>query len=108
MDINEENKNLDKYKKQLSFINMIFDGIIFVTKNKINYQEMIYQYEKHNAYTSHNIKWTAKTNSTRTINLTSINSNQASHIVSLFTKNTNTKMQFIKQREKDEKIIKNL
>ncbi|CAG8476167.1 21012_t:CDS:2 [Gigaspora margarita] len=72
IDINEENKNLDECKKQLFFINMR---------------------EKRNTYTSRNIKRTAKTNSTRTINLTSINPNQASHIVSLFTKNTNAEIE---------------
>ncbi|CAG8746721.1 32687_t:CDS:2 [Gigaspora margarita] len=55
IDINEENKNLDECKKQLSFINMVkietsnnaisadFGDVIFATKNRIDYQEMIYQ-----------------------------------------------------------------
>ncbi|CAG8472868.1 12759_t:CDS:10, partial [Racocetra persica] len=121
IDINEENENLDKYKKQLSFINMVeietsnntistgFDNVIFATKNRINFQEMIYQHEKHNAYTFRNIEQTAKTNNTRIINLTSINPNKTSYIVLLFTKNANAKMRFIKQREKrwknDQKVI---
>ncbi|GES86655.1 hypothetical protein GLOIN_2v1789992 [Rhizophagus clarus] len=108
MDINEKSRNssLNECKKQLSFIEMAktdntisadFDNVIFVTKNGIDIQEMIYQCEKHNVYTSRNIERAIKTNNTRIINSTSINSNQANHIVSFFTKNENTEMRFIKQ-----------
>ncbi|GET65376.1 hypothetical protein GLOIN_2v1789992 [Rhizophagus irregularis DAOM 181602=DAOM 197198] len=94
MDINDESKNssLNECKKQLSFIDMVeietsknmistdFDNVIFVTKNGIDIQEMVYQREKHNAYTSRNIEWTIKTNNTRIINSDLINPNQANHI----------------------------
>ncbi|POG81189.1 hypothetical protein GLOIN_2v1471121 [Rhizophagus irregularis DAOM 181602=DAOM 197198] len=106
MDINDESKNssLNECKKQLSFIDMVeietsknmistdFDNVIFVTKNGIDIQEMVYQREKHNAYTSRNIEWTIKTNNTRIINSDLINPNQANHIVSFFTKNENAEM----------------
>ncbi|CAB4476853.1 unnamed protein product [Rhizophagus irregularis] len=66
MDINDKSKNssLNECKKQLSFIDMVeidtsknmistdFDNVIFVTKNGIDIQEMVYRREKHNAYTS--------------------------------------------------------
>lgn len=74
--------------------------MIFVTKNGIDFQEMVYRRKKHNAYTSRNIERTIKTNNTRIINSTSINPNQANHIVSFFTKNENAEMRFVKQREK--------
>ncbi|CAG8787897.1 10861_t:CDS:2, partial [Racocetra fulgida] len=76
-------------KKQLSFINMVeietsnniisagFNSVIFATKNNNNFQGIIYQCEKHNAYTSRNIEQTVKTNNIRIINLTSINLNKA-------------------------------
>ncbi|PKC01861.1 hypothetical protein RhiirA5_504384 [Rhizophagus irregularis] len=67
MDIDEESRNLS--------LNEYFDDMIFVTKNGIDFQEMIYRYEKH-----HNIERTIKTNNTRIINSTSINPNQANHI----------------------------
>jgi hypothetical protein len=73
---------------------------MFATKNGINFQEMIYQREKHNAYTSRNIERTVRTNNTRIINSTSINPNQANRIVSFFTRNENAEMRFVKQREK--------
>ena len=73
---------------------------MFATKNEIDFQEMIYRREKHNAYTSRNIERTIKTNNIRIINSISINSNQANRIVSFFTKNENAGMRFIKQREK--------
>ncbi|CAB5374015.1 unnamed protein product [Rhizophagus irregularis] len=111
MDVDEKNRNssLNECRKQLSFIDLEetentistdFDDMIFVTKNRIDFQEMIYRHEKHNAYTSRNIERTIKTNNTRIINSTSINPNQANHIVSFFTKNENAEMWFIKQREK--------
>ncbi|CAB4488254.1 unnamed protein product [Rhizophagus irregularis] len=67
MDIDEESRNLslNECRKQLSFIDLnetentisaYFDDMIFVTKNGIDFQEMIYRCEKHNAYTSHNIE----------------------------------------------------
>ena len=74
--------------------------MIFVTKNGIDIQEMVYRREKHNAYTSRNIERTIKTNNTRIINSDLINPNQANHIVSFFTKNENAEMRFVKQREK--------
>ncbi|POG58716.1 hypothetical protein GLOIN_2v1789992 [Rhizophagus irregularis DAOM 181602=DAOM 197198] len=103
MNIDEENRNssLNECRKQLSFIDLEetentistdFDDMIFVTKNRIDFQEMIYRREKHNAYTSRNIERTIKTNNTRIINSTSINPNQANHIVSFFTKNENAEM----------------
>ena len=48
---------------------------MFATKDEINFQEMIYQCEKHNAYTFRNIEWTIKTDNTRIIDSTSINPN---------------------------------
>src|SRR5688572_16887305 len=73
---------------------------MFVTENGIDFQEMIYQREKHNAYNSRNIERTIKTNNIRTSNSDSIKPNQANHIVSFFTKNENAEMRFVKQREK--------
>ncbi|CAG8609492.1 16911_t:CDS:2, partial [Dentiscutata heterogama] len=65
--------SLNECKKQLSFI----DIVKIETSNNTVSTEMIYQREKHNAYTSHNIEWTIKTTNTRIINSTLINPNQA-------------------------------
>src|SRR5688500_16659699 len=73
---------------------------MFVTKNEIDFQEMIYQHKKHNAYTSHNIERIIKTYNTRISNPISIDPNQANQIVSFFTRNENAEVQFVKQREK--------
>ena len=73
---------------------------MFITKNGIDFQEMIYQCKKHNAHTSHNIERIIKIYNTRISDPTSINPNQANQIVSFFTRNENAKVQFVKQREK--------
>ncbi len=53
---------------------------------------MVYQREKHNAYNSHNIERTIKTNNTKISNSNLIKPNQANRIVSFFTKNENAEM----------------
>ncbi|CAG8760362.1 12856_t:CDS:2, partial [Rhizophagus irregularis] len=92
MEISGSNDENMQDKETENTISTDFDDMIFVTKNRIDFQEMIYRREKHNAYTSRNIERTIKTNNTRIINSTSINPNQANHIVSFFTKNENAEM----------------
>ncbi|UZO26162.1 uncharacterized protein OCT59_018408 [Rhizophagus irregularis] len=76
------------------------DTTILVTENVIDFQEMVYQREKHNAYNSRNIERTIKTNSTKLCKSGLIKPNQANHIVSFFSKNENAEMRIVKQREK--------
>ncbi|CAG8685879.1 11340_t:CDS:2, partial [Rhizophagus irregularis] len=81
VNINKDSQNLslNECQKQLSFIDIDetldssiintdinnTDTTILVTENVIDFQEMVYQREKHNAYNSRNIERTIKTNSTK-------------------------------------------
>ncbi|UZO06392.1 uncharacterized protein OCT59_026717 [Rhizophagus irregularis] len=116
VNINKDSQNLslNECQKQLSFIDIDetldssiintdinnTDTTILVTENVIDFQEMVYQREKHNAYNSRNIERTIKTNSTKLCKSGLIKPNQANHIVSFFSKNENAEMRIVKQREK--------
>ncbi|RHZ55114.1 hypothetical protein Glove_420g98 [Diversispora epigaea] len=78
--------------------------IEYVEINELDYDFMIKEREKHDAYNSHPILRHLRTNFNISNNSNTIQSNTASHMVSYFSNNDKNELQFVSQRENQWKI----
>ncbi|CAB4433755.1 unnamed protein product [Rhizophagus irregularis] len=94
---------IDQIQKDLSVLyngDSINSGFQYEIEDNLNFEILLQQRQRHEAYTSKPLERKFKTVSTKTSAIATIQLNKASHFVAYFTKNENPEQRFVTQREK--------